>query len=211
MGLACWDVLGRDLGLGAPSLFGTFSSHNKTRTIVPTTTTKIMANNNQNQVINLANLNETTFTNAGPPTPLERPKFGKGHHYKSAKMRKAEAKFRAGIVRELPQVKEGCIYSPDVSLSITLEFYLPRPNRDFVACDRPRGIIKPAAMARSSPPTGPDVDNLAKFVLDAMTGVVYPDDKQVVKLVCLKVRDNEGACHGRTKVHVEHCPNAFGI
>lgn len=33
----------------------------------------------------------------------------------------------------------------------------------------------------------PDIDNLIKLVLDGLNGVVYPDDKQIVKLNCDKV------------------------
>lgn len=36
------------------------------------------------------------------------------------------------------------------------------------------------------PTTKPDVDNLAKAVTDAMNGVVYEDDSQIVELVCGK-------------------------
>ena len=32
----------------------------------------------------------------------------------------------------------------------------------------------------------PDIDNLAKFVLDAMNGVFYKDDKQICQLHCSK-------------------------
>lgn len=32
----------------------------------------------------------------------------------------------------------------------------------------------------------PDIDNIAKIVLDALNGVAYKDDKQVVKLGCFK-------------------------
>lgn len=37
-----------------------------------------------------------------------------------------------------------------------------------------------------NPTTKPDLDNLAKGVLDAMNGIIYVDDKQVVSLECTK-------------------------
>jgi Holliday junction resolvase RusA-like endonuclease len=37
------------------------------------------------------------------------------------------------------------------------------------------------------PVTKPDVDNLAKSVLDAINGVAYKDDNQIVDLVARKV------------------------
>jgi Holliday junction resolvase RusA-like endonuclease len=46
-----------------------------------------------------------------------------------------------------------------------------------------------------------DIDNLAKFVLDALTGIVYKDDKQVAKMVELKMWDNLAAHNGRTVIY----------
>ena len=50
--------------------------------------------------------------------------------------------------------------------------------------------------------TSPDIDNLAKFVLDGMNQLVYEDDKQVVKLVVYKLFDSEHGCNGRMVVEV---------
>lgn len=36
----------------------------------------------------------------------------------------------------------------------------------------------------------PDVDNIAKLVLDALNGIAYTDDKQVVALHCEKIYTN---------------------
>jgi Holliday junction resolvase RusA-like endonuclease len=46
----------------------------------------------------------------------------------------------------------------------------------------------------------PDVDNLAKFVLDALTGLLYRDDEQVVKLSAIKLIDTEEPFGGRTVI-----------
>ena len=51
-------------------------------------------------------------------------------------------------------------------------------------------------------PIRPDIDNLAKFVLDALNGLLYTDDRQVVKLLVYKLLDNQGECEGRTVVEV---------
>ena len=48
-------------------------------------------------------------------------------------------------------------------------------------------------MAGSVLPTKkPDTDNIAKIVLDALNGLAYPDDKQVVELQVLKTYDLDG-------------------
>jgi crossover junction endodeoxyribonuclease RusA len=43
-----------------------------------------------------------------------------------------------------------------------------------------------AITAPRRPTTRPDVDKLARAVLDALTGVVFTDDSQVVELVAIK-------------------------
>ena len=48
-----------------------------------------------------------------------------------------------------------------------------------------------------------DIDNLAKFVLDSLNGVVYVDDKQIVSLSCRKIYDFEGGCNGAIDVFLE--------
>lgn len=45
--------------------------------------------------------------------------------------------------------------------------------------------------------TRPDIDNLAKSVLDAMNGVVYKDDGQIWKITCSKVYSEVSGVHIR--------------
>ena len=51
-------------------------------------------------------------------------------------------------------------------------------------------------------PIKPDVDNLSKFLLDALTGVLFDDDAQVVELRMFKIRDSVGLCNGRVALDV---------
>ena len=46
----------------------------------------------------------------------------------------------------------------------------------------------------------PDIDNLAKCVLDGMQGAAYEDDKSVIELRIFRLRDNLGI---RLTIHVE--------
>ena len=61
----------------------------------------------------------------------------------------------------------------DGAVRLELEFVMPRPK---------------SAPKRSTPPAikRPDVDKLARAVLDAITGVVVADDSQIVELVASK-------------------------
>lgn len=67
------------------------------------------------------------------------------------------------------------------SLTVGLWFYLPRPKSHH----RASGALTGQAPRH---PTGPrfDVDNLAKAVLDELTGVVWVDDGQIVDLYVAK-------------------------
>jgi crossover junction endodeoxyribonuclease RusA len=73
-----------------------------------------------------------------------------------------------------------------VPLTIALEFVMPRP------VSTPRTM--PAAVRR------PDLDKLVRCVCDAMTGVVYPDDSQIVHLVAHK---RLARLHEPPGVHIE--------
>ena len=48
----------------------------------------------------------------------------------------------------------------------------------------------------------PDIDNLCKFVLDALTltGVVCNDDSQIVKISAVKLNDNIPPHNGRVEI-----------
>ena len=55
---------------------------------------------------------------------------------------------------------------------------------------RPKSHVRKGGLLRASAPTQhtqtPDIDNLAKFVMDALNGACFEDDKQVVRLVARK-------------------------
>jgi len=55
---------------------------------------------------------------------------------------------------------------------ISLTFYLPRPK------SAPRRVVHPA--------TRPDLSKLVRSVEDALTGIVYRDDAQIMSLTAIK-------------------------
>jgi len=57
----------------------------------------------------------------------------------------------------------------------------------------------PIRLVRSSPCTRPDIDKLARALLDALTGVAYEDDGQVVALTVRKMYGTDT----RTRVWVD--------
>ena len=56
-------------------------------------------------------------------------------------------------------------------------------------------------------PVKPNIDNLAKFLLDVITGVLFEDDAQVVELQMFKLRDSVGLCNGRVAIDVQVVSN----
>ena len=49
---------------------------------------------------------------------------------------------------------------------------------------------KPSSVKRSIPSTRPDLDKLVRAVLDALTGIAYVDDGQVVEITASKIYSN---------------------
>lgn len=82
------------------------------------------------------------------------------------------AAVRAEAVRHVPASHTG-------PMAVTLAFAMPRPKRDAKRAERPHL-------------SAPDVDKLARGVLDALTGVAFSDDAQVTKLACTKRYALEG-------------------
>ena len=87
-------------------------------------------------------------------------------------------------------------------VAIKVWFFIFRPQSDFIADDRTRGL-KARALADTRFVTKvPDLDNYLKFILDCLTDLFYVDDKQVVSIKSYKLLDNEAMCHGRTKIQL---------
>jgi len=135
----------------------------------------------------------------GNPSCLPRARTSwksKQRHYNPAT--KALQSFKNTIKSILPQTQLGYIYPKGVSITLTLIFYMRRPNSDFI--NKERGIDRLRQMLPLTQPKVPDVDNLVKFALDGMNQLIYEDDRQVVKLTAYKLFDNNGCCEGRTTI-----------
>jgi Holliday junction resolvase RusA-like endonuclease len=77
-------------------------------------------------------------------------------------------------------------------VSIALSFYISRPIAHFVNGDRTKGI-RPQ-FENVMPTTSGDIDNYVKFFLDAINGIFFIDDRNVVALTASKhyCRDDVG-------------------
>jgi Holliday junction resolvase RusA-like endonuclease len=69
-------------------------------------------------------------------------------------------------------------------VAVRMLFFLVRPKSHY-GTGRNAGVLKSSAPRYAA--VAPDLDKLARAVLDALTGTVFHDDRQVVDLVCGKV------------------------
>lgn len=88
---------------------------------------------------------------------------------KGSKPWKAEVRAAAGAAMTGRPLLDG-------PLLVALNFYRPRPKTHF----NTKGELNAAGRRASRPTTKPDVLKLARAVEDALTGIVYRDDAQIV-------------------------------
>ncbi len=107
-----------------------------------------------------------------PPTGKERPRVGRGGHvYTPQKTKDAERKiaeaFRMAGGKLIPK---GC----EVGMEVTAYFPIPRSFSQ-----RKREAV---AYREIFPTKKPDADNILKLAADALNGVAYADDAQIVRM-----------------------------
>ena len=128
----------------------------------------------------------------GVPVPKGRPRFGRGHVYTPLKTKNAEAlistvgkKMMAGKKPFTGPVKVDATFMVDVPKS------WPKKRQGMAIND----ILLPTS-ARVG-----DVDNLLKTVTDAINGVVYEDDRQIITATATKLYTAKGSA--RTIIEIE--------
>jgi Holliday junction resolvase RusA-like endonuclease len=97
---------------------------------------------------------------------------------------------------------ENPLFMEEHQLAMRIIFHMKRPKNHFVGSQPGPGRLKPAAPPRLAP-SRTDVDNLAKFVLDSLNGLLYVDDRQVASIFATKIFDNDGHCEGSTEVSIQ--------
>ncbi len=124
---------------------------------------------------------------AATPIAKKRPRFSRiGKHVVAySDQKEEERKFVAYIKRQIGDTE--LLTGP---LRINLLFGMPRPKSHF-GTGRNAGKLKPSAPEYHT--KKPDIDNLEKFVLDCLNGVVFKDDSQVVETKAIKFYDDVGS------------------
>ena len=119
-----------------------------------------------------------------------------------AQQRKAEI---TAIVQEAARAAGHVKMPREKPVAVVLWCCVRRPDSDFISRTRGCGRLKPEAISDDNTMVAikPDNDNLAKLLLDALTGVLHADDAQIVDLRVHKLRDNVGLCEGRIAMEVD--------
>ena len=119
------------------------------------------------------------FTIPGPPQGKGRPRFTKsGHTYTPAKTAEYEKLVQAEYMR---QCAGQSLHGQPVRISIDVFFEIPqntskKRRSEMMGMDR-------------SPTKKPDIDNVIKIITDALNGIAYDDDAQIVSLSATKFYD----------------------
>lgn len=146
-------------------------------------------------------VNQIRFTIRGNPLPLRRHRTARGFMYNPSSVKQME--FRQlvqNMIFEDNEVDEP-LFSQSQALAVAIVFCMKRPKSHFIGGKPSPGRLRSTAPAQTST-TRTDVDNLAKFVLDSLNGLLYADDRQVTSLHVVKVLDNRDECSGSTEVLV---------
>ncbi len=117
------------------------------------------------------------FTVDGKPQGKARPRF---NSYSGTVYTPKNTLDYEQLIRYMFFVNGGKKFGADSFIKIIVTAYMSIPKRatkDFKSkCLK--GIQKPV--------NKPDVDNILKVVMDALNGIAYDDDKQVVEAICKK-------------------------
>jgi len=153
---------------------------------------------NEVELLNPDHQRRETFIIEGQPRPLQRNAIARSPRGKSwifQTLPNAERKLRLqnSVKEQLPLTYQ--MVAADHPLSIRMEFYMARPQSHFTD---PSCRIQLKATAPHAHICVPDTDNLVKLVQDALNGVLYHDDKQLVTIVGEKLYDNTYPYTGRT-------------
>jgi crossover junction endodeoxyribonuclease RusA len=131
-----------------------------------------------------------TFTVLGKPAPQgSKRHVGRGVMVESSKRCKP---WRQDVRHTALDLRPDDWYANmDAAISISVVFVFARPKSHF----RANGQLKPSAPAHCKGRIG-DVSKLVRAVEDAMTGIIYNDDAQIISLIAHRrfANDREQPC-----------------
>lgn len=132
-------------------------------------------------------MEEVHFIIPGKPIGKGRPRFTRtGHCWTPDKTVAYERDIKMAYWSTYGHRK----YGEDKALAVEIILYYPRPKR----MTKVKRLLAQKGVLR--PTVKPDVDNVIKAILDALNGVAFEDDRQIVQVECEKwydiTEENEG-------------------
>lgn len=123
------------------------------------------------------------FSVEGDPVGKQRPRFSRGRTYTPKKTVDYESMIASKALSAM---------CPSLPLETPVAVYIYINHAIPASYSKKR---KEACLNRFERPKKPDLDNVAKSFLDAMNGIVYKDDVQVVSLHVTKRYDTIASVH----------------
>ena len=158
-------------------------------------------------------LQEYFFAYHGKPEAWQRPKFI--HQVFNGIVRRNVVNGNKPAVSQLRENMRVCLMqrygkTPEdypifgnLPIKLDLEFHMPLPNTFFVNRNRSNPLkIEMRELQQTPVPKRPDLDNMVKFVVDALEGVFYKDDKCVVSTTSVKCLDLRPPHNGSTVIKI---------
>jgi Holliday junction resolvase RusA-like endonuclease len=112
---------------------------------------------------------QIAFEIPGEPMAKQRPKFGCGRAYTPDKTTNYETLVKMEYHNQINKMLDG-----EIEAKIIAYYAIPKSASKKKQIAMRLGNIMPTKR--------PDVDNIAKIVLDSLNGIAYKDDSQVVNL-----------------------------
>lgn len=121
----------------------------------------------------------TCFMVNGPPKGKARPRVNTNTHmaYTPDATKRYEMDVRYSYINAYPAANDR-IHTGPCTVQIVAYFQIPKSWPRYKRIAAMSGQIQPECK--------PDCDNIAKAILDALNGIAYKDDSQIVNLVVLK-------------------------
>lgn len=120
-----------------------------------------------------------SFTIAGDPVAKGRPKASTRGGFVKMYTPKKTAVYEK-LVADVASVAMGSKQALKEAVYVSINFYLPIPK------SKPKKWQEGAICGAIVPTVKPDIDNLAKAILDGINTIVYDDDKQIAQLTVSK-------------------------
>lgn len=141
-------------------------------------------------------LNDMYFTVPGKPQGKGRPRFTRGGHtYTPPATKKYEDHLKKQFLAALEEEGDAWNKEGIYALSITACFPIPKSWNKLAKHNAQRGATACTAL--------PDLDNIAKAVMDALNGAAWDDDRQVVNLEISREWEVELNREGRLAIIIE--------